>query len=137
MGWRFRKSVKILPGVKLNFNKNSTSLTLGGRGAHYTVNSNGRKTLSAGIPGTGLSYTEQIQSGRPAQNNRKTLNDISSPVVYFFLTFFLGIIGVHRFYRGQIGIGILYLITGGIFFIGWFIDLINAIILLVKYLKNS
>lgn len=60
MGWRFRKSFKILPGVKLNLNKKSTSITFGGKGAHYTVNSKGTHTASAGIPGTGLYYTESV-----------------------------------------------------------------------------
>ena len=49
MGLRFKKSIKIAPGVKLNLNKNSTSMTFGARGAHYTVNSKGNKTASIGI----------------------------------------------------------------------------------------
>ena len=36
---RFRRSFKIAPGVKFNLNKNSTSITFGKRGMHYTVNS--------------------------------------------------------------------------------------------------
>lgn len=58
MGLRFRKSFKVAPGVKLNLNKKSTSVTFGGKGAHYTVSSTGKKTKSVGIPGTGLYYTE-------------------------------------------------------------------------------
>lgn len=57
MGFRFRKSFKIAPGVKVNFNKKSTGVTFGGKGFHYTVNSKGKKTTSVGIPGTGLSYS--------------------------------------------------------------------------------
>ena len=57
MGLRFRKSIKLAPGVKLNLNKKSTGITIGGKGAHYTVNSRGKKTASVGIPGTGLSYS--------------------------------------------------------------------------------
>lgn len=56
MGLRFRKSVKLFPGVRLNFNKNSTSFTLGGRGASMTFGKRGT-TATIGIPGTGLSYT--------------------------------------------------------------------------------
>ena len=58
MGIRFRKSIKIAPGIKMNINKNSTSFTAGGKGIHYTVNSKGKTTKSVGIPGTGISYTE-------------------------------------------------------------------------------
>lgn len=57
MGFRFRKSIKLLPGVRLNLNKNSTSVSFGGRGARYTVSSTGKRTASVGIPGTGLSYS--------------------------------------------------------------------------------
>ncbi len=66
MGLRFRKSFKIAPGVKLNLNKNSVSLTAGAKGAHYTVNSNGKRTASVGLPGTGLYYTQS--SGKSASN---------------------------------------------------------------------
>lgn len=31
----------------------------------------------------------------------------------------------HKFYEGKIGMGILYLCTGGLFGIGWIIDLIS------------
>ncbi|HOE59729.1 MAG TPA: TM2 domain-containing protein [Bacteroidales bacterium] len=38
---------------------------------------------------------------------------------------FLGINGVHRFVIGQIGMGILYLLTGGLCLIGTIVDLVN------------
>lgn len=62
MGVRFRKSIKIAPGVKLNFNKKSVGATIGGKGAHYTINSKGSKTTSVGIPGTGISYSKTTSS---------------------------------------------------------------------------
>lgn len=64
MGLRFRKSIKIAPGVKVNLNKKSTSVTFGGKGVHHTVSSTGRKTTSVGIPGTGLYYTETTSGKR-------------------------------------------------------------------------
>ena len=57
MGLRFRKSFKIAPGVKVNLNKKSAGVTLGTKGAHFTVNTSGKRTASVGIPGTGLSYS--------------------------------------------------------------------------------
>ena len=72
MGLRFRKSIKIAPGVKINFNKKSSSVTFGGKGVHYTMNSKGKKTASVGIPGTGLSYTKT--SGGGSKTKKHTSN---------------------------------------------------------------
>ncbi len=44
--------------------------------------------------------------------------------VSFFLCLFLGYFGAHKFYEGKVGMGILYLCTGGLLFIGVIIDLI-------------
>lgn len=72
MGLRFRKSIKIAPGVKLNLNKNSSSVTVGTKGKHYTVNSKGKTTKSVGIPGTGLSYSTTSSSGKTKKSSKKT-----------------------------------------------------------------
>ena len=44
--------------------------------------------------------------------------------VALLLCIFLGCLGVHRFYVGKIGTGILYLLTGAVFGIGWIVDII-------------
>lgn len=49
--------------------------------------------------------------------------------VAFLLCFFIGFLGAHKFYEGKVGMGILYLFTGGLFGIGWLID---TLILLFK-----
>ena len=69
MGMRFRKSVKITKGVKVNFSKSGASLSLGGRG--HSVNLSGRGTRTTiGIPGTGLSYSTKVSN----HNKSKTSN---------------------------------------------------------------
>ncbi|MDR1421330.1 MAG: TM2 domain-containing protein [Coriobacteriales bacterium] len=56
-----------------------------------------------------------------------------SKIAYILLTFFLGWLGVHRFMRGQIGIGIIYLLTFGGFGIAWLIDFIISLTKLSNY----
>ena len=43
--------------------------------------------------------------------------------VAYLLWFFLGLAGVHKFYLGKTGWGILYILTGGLFLVGWLIDI--------------
>jgi len=42
----------------------------------------------------------------------------------FFLCLFLGFVGAHKFYEGKNGMGVLYLLTGGLIGIGWLVDCI-------------
>ena len=45
--------------------------------------------------------------------------------VALILCIFLGVIGAHNFYVGRIGRGLLFLCTGGLFAIGWLVDIIK------------
>ena len=49
---------------------------------------------------------------------------MKSKLATLLLCIFLGEFGVHRFYVGKIGTGILWLLTGGVFGIGWIVDII-------------
>ena len=52
-------------------------------------------------------------------------NSKKSKTTALLLCIFLGFLGVHRFYVGKIGTGIIYLFTCGLFGIGWLIDIIS------------
>lgn len=64
MGFRFRKSFKIAPGVRVNVGKKSIGISAGVKGARVSVNSKGRVTKTVGIPGTGLSHTDSSTIGK-------------------------------------------------------------------------
>lgn len=51
-----------------------------------------------------------------------------SRFVYLMLAIFCGELGIHRFYAGRVGMGILYLCTGGLFGIGWIVDIFSAVV---------
>ena len=72
---------------------------------------------------------EPLQSAQQPQpvyvNNNVTYGGVAkSKWTAFFLCLFLGLIGAHKFDEGKIGMGVLYIFTGGLFGIGAFVDLI-------------
>jgi Protein of unknown function (DUF4236) len=69
MGFRFRKSLSILPGVRITLGKGTGSVSFGIRGLRYTVGTR-REHITAGLPGTGLSWTYKIGSAPARQTSR-------------------------------------------------------------------
>lgn len=69
-GIRFRRSLKIAPGIRLSVSKTGLGLSAGVRGARYSLHSSGRRTTSLGIPGTGLSYVESSSGGARQRSSR-------------------------------------------------------------------
>ena len=61
MGLRFRRSVKLAPGIRMNFSGSGVSWTLGPRGASVGIGKRGTY-LNSGIPGTGLYARERLGS---------------------------------------------------------------------------
>jgi hypothetical protein len=70
MGWRFRRSVKLLPGIRLNLSRSGVSTSIGVRGAHVTVG-HGKVRETVGIPGTGISYTQTQGTHQEARSEAR------------------------------------------------------------------
>lgn len=132
MGFRIRKSINLGGGVKLNLGKKSVGVSVGGKAGRFSINSKGRTTTTIRTPIKGVSYSKShtIGSGNSG-NSGSSKNTFEKPETtmktgsgMLLITIFLGYLGVHRFLSGQIGMGLLYLFTIGLFGIGWIHDII-------------
>lgn len=85
MGLRFRKSIKLAPGVKLNISKKSVGISAGAKGARVSINSKGRVTKSVGIPGTGISYVTTSKIGdsdkKQGNTNKVSASNFEKPKI--------------------------------------------------------
>lgn len=74
-------------------------------------------------------YRENIQeavcSEKPPENEITYGISQKNKTTALLLCIFLGGLGVHRFYVGKAGTGVLYLCTGGVLGIGWIIDIVR------------
>lgn len=99
MGLKFRKSVKLAPGIKLNLTKNGvSSVSVGKNGAKVNIGKNGIRS-TVGIPGSGLSYSSHSprkksttpQQVQPTQGNQTLglINLVIIVVCFIFILFML------------------------------------------------
>ena len=86
MGFRFRKSIKLAPGVKINLGKRGASVSVGGRGASVKIGKKGAY-LNTSLPGTGISARTKL-SGNNAPD---TTND--APPTKQFIDVEIGVRG--------------------------------------------
>lgn len=64
----------------------------------------------------------------PSMNRAARRRYVEGPLDYdlaWLLLVFLGLFGAHRFYMGKVGTGVLYLLTGGLFLMGYLYDLVT------------
>lgn len=69
MGFSFRKRLKIMKGLYLNFSKNGISTSVGGPGATLNFGKNGTRVTTS-IPGTGIRYSKKLSG-----NKKDTVSD--------------------------------------------------------------
>ena len=72
MGFRFRRSITLFPGVRINLSKSGVSTSIGAPGATLNVGSKRGARVTVGIPGSGLSYSEKLPTvaGRDAAGQK-------------------------------------------------------------------
>lgn len=59
MGFRFRKSINLGHGVRVNLSKSGIGYSVGAPGLRVTKTAKGRIRTTASVPGTGISYVSE------------------------------------------------------------------------------
>ena len=79
MGFRFRKSINLGGGVRINLSKSGVGYSIGTKGARITKTARGTTRKTFGIPGTGLSYSTETQHHK----KRSTASNAGSRDTFF------------------------------------------------------
>lgn len=131
MGTYFRKSVKIAPGVRLNFSKTGMSMSAGPKGAKVNISKRGTY-LTTGVPGTGVYSRKKIsasnnQTKRYRSYSNTKFSEGSGPFFGLFLTLItlLLLYWTYLSYANShwiLGTILLLLFIGGVILVYAFID---------------
>ena len=79
MAWRFRKSFKVIPGVRLNLSRRGLSATIGASPVSFNVGARGI-VGTATIPGTGISLRHRLSDSSTANESPAGAQPAPSPV---------------------------------------------------------
>jgi hypothetical protein len=79
MSVRMRKSVRLGPGLRLTATRGGASLRVGGRGFGYSMSTSGRRTVSGGIPGSGVGFQRSSGGGRRAERSSAPVAPLRPP----------------------------------------------------------
>lgn len=71
MGYRFRKSINLGGGFRINLSKSGIGYSCGIPGMRYSKLANGRERYTYSIPGTGLSYVDDVSSNNQQKETRE------------------------------------------------------------------
>lgn len=62
MGFRFRKSINLPGGFRINLSKSGIGFSWGVKGARITRTAKGKTQATVSLPGTGISYTQDLDN---------------------------------------------------------------------------
>lgn len=77
MGFRYRKSINLGHGFRINISKSGIGYSWGVKGARITKTARGTIRATAYIPGTGLSYTAETRTGHRSHKENRNFQDTS------------------------------------------------------------
>lgn len=132
MGLRFRKSISLGKGARVNLSKSGIGYSFGTKGARITKRARGGWSGSVGIPGTGVYYTKSLSTKHSSSSyaGGGFLSALFS-VFYFFLWLTWQTVK-------WTCIGMLYLCKYTIIAIGWIVDkLVEGGIWLYHYIREK
>ena len=79
MGFRYRKSINLGGGFRINLSKSGVGYSWGTKGYRVTKKASGGTRTTASIPGTGLSYVSETGKSKKQTSTQKAINQ---PVTY-------------------------------------------------------
>jgi len=147
-GSEIDEGIVFCPTCGADCSPNTNNSGSGTTGASFASSGNQTSTICPKCGGSNISFQRE-SSGvqgyhkttalcKSCGNTWTTANDLTnrnlsnsssskSKSVALILCIFLGYFGVHHFYVGKVGMGILYFFTAGLCGIGWIIDIIRIL----------
>ena len=80
MGIRFRKSINLGGGLRINISKSGVGYSWGGKGFRITKTAKGKTRRTYSVPGTGISYVKE--AGSDKQKTGTGVNAAENPYGY-------------------------------------------------------
>lgn len=100
MGMRFRKSINLGGGARVNISKSGIGGSIGGDGYRYTKKADGGTRKTAYIPGTGISYVKESGAKRKESKAIPQTATSNNHIEYAFFWIICRVLGYITFPLG-------------------------------------